>query len=321
MAKTCKGDQKILCGKSNCTVCFGRSIAGYKIFRDFELDNGNPMKIKANSTKEYIFTCRRCGWEIYRTPCKIFMGSGCPHCGGEKLCGSEDCDICEKYSFMISEKVEEWDYKKNRVKPWEIFSGDKRIYYFVACSGCGHEVRQSPWNIVEKGEYCDHCEKGRICASSRRCKICPSKVFGSHKNSEYWHKEKNKGINVWEVLRESSEEYWFYCRKCDHVFQREVKKMCSNIPCRFCVGKDVCECAECEENSFSICENSKYAVDSIEGIGIRSGRTIGFACEKGHIFRMRACDVADGNWCRECNKGLLGKAKGIMRLVGRMVMG
>ena len=79
----CEGNQRRLCGKSDCEICFKRSFASHDRAKywDQEMNIGiMPRDVFLNSNKKYWFTCDRCTHSFDASLVHIHNGRWCPYC-------------------------------------------------------------------------------------------------------------------------------------------------------------------------------------------------------------------------------------------------
>ena len=88
-----------------------------------------PREVFKQSPKNCEFECDVCPHSWKPALAKIVSsGRWCPYCANQRLCGSEECDLCYEKSFANFEgltptgkkKVDCWS-SKNKLKPRDVF--------------------------------------------------------------------------------------------------------------------------------------------------------------------------------------------------------
>ena len=130
-------------------------------------------------------------------------GSGCPYCAGQKvLIGINDLQT------KFPEIAKEWDYKKNVVKPNEIFPATNKKYWWI-CSK-GHNYLASPNSRTGyKKTGCLICSKKEVLEGvndfasqnpnllkewdyekNNKIRLYPTQIFSGSNKYAYWRCEK-----------------------------------------------------------------------------------------------------------------------------------
>ena len=131
------------------------------------------------------------------------QGSGCPYCAGQKvLIGINDLQT------KFPEIAKEWDYKKNVVKPNEIFPATNKKYWWI-CSK-GHNYLASPNSRTGyKKTGCLICSKKEVLEGvndfasqnpnllkewdyekNNKIRLYPTQIFSGSNKYAYWRCEK-----------------------------------------------------------------------------------------------------------------------------------
>lgn len=84
----------------------------------------------------------------------------CNYCGNRMLCDKENCDICFNKSFASfdnKDKLDCWDYEKNKKAPREVFKSSS-IHFYFKCSH-GHSFNSVLYSISGKNRtWCPDCK-------------------------------------------------------------------------------------------------------------------------------------------------------------------
>jgi len=108
----------------------------------------------------------------------------------------------------------------------------------------------------------------KFLCNNNKCKVCNPRSFYLSESiyKKYWDNNKND-IDIKIIPKGTNKKYWFYCPKCNHSFQRPIKKIyittefisccyCSRTSSLFCSKED--NCLSCYNKSFASCEKSNY---------------------------------------------------------------
>ncbi len=145
------------------------------------------------------------------------------------------------------------------------------------------------------------------------CQDCFNKSFATRKLAKLWS-DKNE-LKPFMVLRKSDKEFIFYCKICDHEFNKKPHCITDNTDCPYCFGSALCinnSCNFCFNRSFASHEKSKYLspnnLISPRNITISSSIKLDFICNIcNHTFNSAVDEITghDNTWCPYCaNKKL-----------------
>lgn len=112
----------------------------------------SPKDVNISSSKKVWWICKKCNssWKahIYHRS----NGKGCPFCSGQKV--NETNSLANLYPELI----EEWDFNKNDISPYEISYGSGRQVYWI-CKICGFKWKTSITNRTSANRGCSNCSK------------------------------------------------------------------------------------------------------------------------------------------------------------------
>ncbi len=155
---------------------------------------------------------------------------GCPYCAGQKiLIGKNDFETwCRDNNPTL---LNEWDYAKNIIKPYEI----PRTYkekVFWKCSK-GHEWKATVYNRVN-GTGCPICNTGN---KSTRNRVCLEEWCARNKSAlcSEWNYDKNGKLTPKDVSYGSHTIVWWKCSK-GHEWEAQIKSRTYNHGCPYCSG-------------------------------------------------------------------------------------
>ena len=188
----------------------------------------------------------------------------CPKCGTSKLQNLAyivnspnpkfKCVYCNSFGKWCEKNdikwLEQWDYEKNNISPYEINFSDGHKYYFKCDKGL-HESELTRIADITNNGY----------AFKYRCRRCNSFAQWCIDHNEIdllsrWDLEKNK-ISAWDVTYSSGKKYYFNC-PCG-LHESESKSLCNIVK-----QEGSRKCQQC--NSFAqICIN-KFGKDYFNSI-------------------------------------------------------
>ena len=304
---------KFLCKDEKCQICFSKSFASHEksTYWDYKMNDVIvPRQFFKSSGKEFYFNCDKC-YHIFKISLKniTLKNIWCLYCSNSLLCES-NCNICFEKSFLSNEKSEFWNYKlNNKIKPSQVFKFSHKKYFFN-CSTCNHQFDVRLYCISMNNTWCPYCciPVQKIC-DDVTCNLCFVKSFSSHEKSKYWNYDKNKGVIPRNVIKGSTNKYYFNCNLCYHEFETSLSSITyMKSWCPFCKNVKLCESKECKDcyiKSFASHPKSKLLSD----ININS-RNIFKSSHKKYSFQCDTCNnnfemglnqiVNQQQWCPIC---------------------
>lgn len=156
---------------NGCPYCANRfALEGYndissneELYRswNFEKNGGiNPTEISIGSESSVWWICPECKFEWRAMIRRRAGGNGCPECGKKiRSKNSRNKMVRERGSLAQSNPalLEEWDYKKNKISPYEILSGyTKKVWW--NCKKCGN-VWEATVISRNAGRGCPACAR------------------------------------------------------------------------------------------------------------------------------------------------------------------
>lgn len=207
---------------------------------DFE-KNGDldPYLLTAHNGRKVWWKCKKCGhtWMAYISN-RTSRGSGCPYCK-KKILGEVQTrtalrktgSIAQTHSYLL----EEWDYRKNIIKPEEISIGsDRKVWW--KCRFCGYEWEAPPNSSNRRTSF----EKG--------CPACLRKIIWEGHNdlattnpslASEWNYERNINITPNSITDGSNKKVWWICSTCGTEWQAVVAER----------NKGHCGCPKCKRSN------------------------------------------------------------------------
>jgi hypothetical protein len=243
----CRDNQKKLCGKEECIICFKRSFASFEgrtktgiLMVDCwsEINVEKIFAVKKATSNKYKFKCCDCEHDLTLSSNAITSkGRWCKYCSNQELCNNDDCKICYLKSFA-SFKGKTRKTGKLIVNCWSkdnplittVFKGSSKKYKFKCCD-CNHELNLSLDAITVKGRWCKYCNggTGELC-NNKKCDFCFKNSFASHKMSYFWSKQ-NK-LSPRDVYKQSGKLFKFEC-ECLKIIEVNLANINKNND--FCI--------------------------------------------------------------------------------------
>ena len=197
---------------------------------DYTLNKDSPNEVAYGSTKKFWFKCSK---GIHKSEEKIlnnltsnYRKITCNQCNsfGQWLIDTFGEDALEKY----------WDYRKNKVNPFEIERYSQNKVWIFCQEVDYHESYEIRCDSFIGGSRCPYC------AGNRR--VHPKDSFGQMLVDEYgsleiiWDFEKNGDLNPFSLTKNSAKKVWLFCLKTDYHGSYETKCY------EFTRGRGCCYC-------------------------------------------------------------------------------
>ena len=198
-----------------------------------------------------------------------------------------DIHTCMTKMFFQHERAKNWS-TKNDVLP-NIVALNAHKKYLFDCDVCGHEFVQSPNCIVSLKRWCPYCTNQKLC-SADDCITCFNKSFASHEFAHHWIDDLNDR-KPRDVLLGTNKKFWFKCHKCNHKFEKQLKRIkATNGWCYYCSSDVLCDDDDCGH-----CFNKSLASDPRINMFIssESGKDARHVVKKGKekcIFKCADCE-------------------------------
>lgn len=216
-----------------CPYCSGRRVSNQNNFEaKFPklAKEWDPQKNENRMPKNFSYGSNvKIWWKCPKTNNHSYLmsianranGQGCPFCAGKKV--STDNSLAANYPIL----VEEWDYKKNKLTPYQITpSHDKKVWWICRKNKL-HNWQAPPYSRIKGSD----------------CPICNGKLVIEETSLEHnyphiakeWHSSKNI-LTASEVHKSSLKEAWWQCSKNkEHEWKtRVVERTVGKTNCPFC---------------------------------------------------------------------------------------
>ena len=173
---------------------------------DYKKNNVKPTEISTGIRENFWWICPK-GHSYQARIDRRLVGNGCPYCSGHRvLSGFNDL------ATIVPKSLSEWDYKKNNIKPTEIYVGSTRNAFFVC-----------PQNHKYQMVIRDY-------AKGYNCPICSNRIIKKGFNDfasfderllKEWDYEKNGKLKPTDISYKSIEKVW-WVGECGHRWQASV---------------------------------------------------------------------------------------------------
>lgn len=279
---------------------------------DVEKNEGiTPDVYSARNNKKIWWKCKNGHSWIASINTRGEHKLGCPYCAGQRVVtGENDFESwCRDNNSIL---LDEWDYKKNTVKPYEVPKTYKEKMYWK-CSK-GHEWEATVYNRVN-GTGCPVCNTGN---NVKRNKVTLAEWCRENNSNlcDEWNYEKNMDITPQSVTYGSHAKVWWKCSK-GHEWEAQIKSRTYNHGCPFCSGtnkkaiKGINDLETwCKQNDreyileeWDALQNGELTPDMVTW---GSHKRIHWKCKKGHMWEavVKERTKIRGNRCPECRKEL-----------------
>lgn len=127
---------------------------------DYKKNTFSPENYTKSSKKKVWWKCNRGHeWEAYIYN-RVFENSGCPYCAGKKvLPGENDLEtFCLKNNKQ--QLLDEWNYKKNKMRPSEYVSGSQKKVWWKCDND--HEWEATIHNRIKEKSGCPYCAGKKV---------------------------------------------------------------------------------------------------------------------------------------------------------------
>ena len=171
---------------------------------DYEKNTILPTSIRAGSNKKVWWKCEK-GHEWQAVISSRNSGVGCPYCAGRKVLKGFN-DIATTNPDILNE----WDYDKNAISPFEVSFGSEKIVWWK-CEH-GHEWQAMVGDRV-RGRGCPICSHRQILHGKNTIDATNPSVV------KMWNYEKNGDLKPSDIVSGSGKLVWW---KCEHGHEWEA---------------------------------------------------------------------------------------------------
>jgi hypothetical protein len=299
---------KILIRKnSSCPICTGKKLVHSnslkikkpEISKEWHPTKNNdlkPINIYYSSTKKVWWKCPKGDdheWSI--SPQSRSNGSGCPICANQKVV------ISNCLATTHPKIAQKWHSSKNgKLTPDNVVSRSGKKVWWKCDKGDDHVWRSTICSITN-GNSCPMCANRKI--SKTNSLVSQNPVLASE-----WHKEKNVGFNLNQVIYGGKNIYWWKCAKGkDHIWRASLENRKKGKGCPICTNQKVVisNClATTHPKIAKEWHPTKNGNLSINDVVSGSGKKVWWKCDKGddHEWETKILNRAElGAGCLICS--------------------
>jgi hypothetical protein len=198
-------------------------------------------------------------------------------------------------TFFLSnhELLREWNFKKNKISPYDISLGSgKKVWW--KCKK-GHEWEAVVCDRTLKKSKCPYCN-GRMASKD----YCLEKMFPLV--AKEWNYKKNT-IDISKITPKSGKKVWWKCEK-GHEWEAVVRHRSNGSGCPYCSGRVATKENSLLYNFPFLCKEWDYKKNDINPLEIlpNSHKKVWWKCKKGHEWEAIIKSRTYKNNCPYCEK-------------------
>ena len=230
------------CSDTSCEHCQKDTVATAMESRgDVVWDESNdqsPNQVWRACGKKATWRCLTCDHTWLAAIVSVTrIGSGCPFCAGQKLCGVASCDLCFPRSVAcVVEDLSARNIVWADDKDPKLVSkcSNKKVAW--SCTTCRHTWSDTPSHITGGNRGCPFCAGKRLCASE--CESCFQRSVASSladlkDRGVEWRDAKDPRS----VAKGSNTKAAWSCNKCKHTWSAVGYSVVSGSGGPKCVNK------------------------------------------------------------------------------------
>lgn len=217
----------------NCPYCSGHRVSNENrlskvkpgIAKMWDKDrNGKltPDDVAVNSHLNVSWKCEK--GHMWQRSVKEMVRSGrCPYCSGRRF--TKENSLAEKYPHLL----EQWDWNKNEISPWEISYGNKVEAWWICDKGHSWKARVANRSMLDRG--CPYCSK-RLATEDENFAIQYPEL------AKEWNYSRNGKLNPQDVRPRSNKKVWWICPQ-GHEWECEINNRVMGCKCPKCRSRYV----------------------------------------------------------------------------------
>lgn len=258
---------------------------------DFEKNNIKPNEISPKSAKMVWWKCNKGhSWKSSPLSRTKYQNSKCPYCSNQKvLSGFND------FATLYPELLEEWDYEKNNVNPYNIIKGSHLKFYWKCKKG--HSYTASVGNRI-RGTNCPYCAGQKVLKGFNDLATTNPELI------KEWDFEKNK-IKPDEITSGSGLNVWWKCDK-GHAWKSIIVNRTKNGKrgCPTCANRVLLKgFNDLATINPELVKEWDYEKNKIKPNEVIAGSTkkVWWKCDKGHEWCATIVSRTKRHFCPVCN--------------------
>lgn len=194
---------------------------------DYELNDKKPSEVTAHNNKKYHWICKNCGHKWFAVVDSRTRGCDCPKCKNKKISAAlSKASKNESFGMKYPNLLDEWDYDKNDVSPFEIYpSSNLKVNW--KCKKCGNSWPAVLYSRTKNKTGCPYCT-GRFAMTGVNdlATLYPELL-------KEWDYEKNTIDPTKEKAGSGKKAFW-KCSTCGHEWQAIINVRTQGCGCPKC---------------------------------------------------------------------------------------
>ena len=208
------------------------------------------------------------------------------------------------FADVMPKLVEQWHPTKNQnLTPYNVSYGSAKMIWWICDQG--HEWQDSP-NHRSRGRGCRECAKAQRFITKRR-NIVSRRGSLATNNPDLalqWHPTLNATLTPYDISANSSERVYWMCNK-GHEWDAPVNSRNSGSGCPFCSGHKIIaginDLATIRPDIAEQWHPTKNKSLTPRDVTLHNGNDVWWICEKGHAWRAKIANRANGCGCPVCS--------------------
>lgn len=212
----------------NCPYCSGHRVSNENrlskvkpgIAKMWDKNNNGkltPDDVSVNSHKNVSWRCEK-GHEWQRTVKEMVRSGKCPYCTGRRF--APENSLANRYPHLL----EQWDWKKNEISPWEISYANKVEVWWICENGHSWKARAANRSMLGRG--CPYCSK-RLATEDENF------AYKYPELAKEWNYSKNGALKPQGVRPRSNKKVWWICPQ-GHEWECEINNRVMGCKCPKC---------------------------------------------------------------------------------------
>lgn len=204
-------------------VCPHNNLAATcpSLMREWHPDNTlDPKFLTRYSGKKAKWKCSKdpCGCHVWvATIADRNCGSGCPYCGGRKVCEHSSL------AAISPQLAAHWDYTRNKGNPSTTSRRSRcRVWWICPTNPCGCHIWEATVDERGRGYGCIYCAKKAICIHASIVTLHPELLIEWDYNRNDMHPSvisPSSQRRIWWICKKNPEHSWRAA-----VFSRSINK-------------------------------------------------------------------------------------------------
>lgn len=179
-----------------------------------------PSHFTKGSGVEVYWKCSK-GHSFKSKIIQMTSNISCPYCSGKKVLEGFN-DLATTHPHLI----EEWDFKKNIIKPTKISKGSTKDAWWICSKGHSYQTKVKNRGVFNSG--CPYCSGKKVLEGFNDLKTTHPYLI------EEWDFKKNV-IKPTEISKGSNTEVWWKCKdNNEHIYQMSVNQKVNGGKCIVC---------------------------------------------------------------------------------------